>query len=199
MRTFVIRARKGPVLYGSIRNNIGVKGHFEIIAHSIINAFFVSNNFRSDVEVYIVLESSETFPYTIKLSSNDGLSLYGFHEEAIINLFEETLKKVVSLQKDESIVTSPGVEVFGFGFEKCLNKFDSRHIYMLGPKGGDIRGTNIENNPVFLLSDNLPMPKNNIKSLVRKGVNTISLGKRMLFASQIIVLLNYELDFQEFF
>jgi len=49
-------------------------------------------------------------------------------------------------------------------------------------------------NPVFILSDHLAMPKNIIKSLKRRGVESISLCKKMLFASQCVVILNYELD-----
>jgi tRNA (pseudouridine54-N1)-methyltransferase len=40
----------------------------------------------------------------------------------------------------------------------------------------------------------LMMPKKTVTGLKRKGVNTISLGKKMLFASQCVVLLHDQLD-----
>lgn len=195
MRTFIIRARKGTTRWDLIRSKIGTKEHFEVVTHTVINAFFVSNGFREDVEVYVVLDSSEDFPRTIKLSGGEGLSIAGFHEEAALDLIEKALKDSQGLQKDETRMLAPGLQISGFGFEKLVSHLlETRPIYLLAPKGEDIRTTELEANPVFVLSDHLAMPKNSVKSLKRRGVKTISLCKKMLFASQCVVLLNYELD-----
>lgn len=195
MRTFIIRARKGTTRWERVRSQIGGKPHFEVVAHSVINAFFISNDFRRDVEVYIVLDSSEDFPHTIKLSSADGLSLAGFHEEAVISLIEKSLKDSRGLRKDETQIADPGIKVSGFGFERVVSElFKTRPLYLLDRDGVDIRDTELELNPVFILSDHLAMPKKTVNSLKRKGLNTISLGNKMLFASQCVVLLNYEMD-----
>lgn len=197
MRTFVIRARKGTTRWDKVRSQIGGKEHFEIIAHSVINAFFVSNGFREDVEVYIILDSSEDFPRTIKLSGSEGLSINGFHECAIVELIEKALKLSQGLQKDETRSLSAGLQISGFGFEKLIgNLLATRSVYLLEPKGEDIRETTLDPDPVFILSDHLALPKKNVKSLKRNGLKTISLGKKMLFASQCVVLLNYEMDRQ---
>jgi len=195
MRTFIIRARKGTTRWERIRSNIGTKDHFEVIAHSVINAFFTSNGFREDVEMYIILESSEDFPRTIKLSGNEGLSIAGFHEEAVIELVEKALKDSQGLQKDETKIIAKGLQITGSGFEKCVRQLlETRSVYLLDRKGTDIRDTRFDDNPVFILSDHLAMPKNSIKGLERHGLQTISLGKKMLFASQCVVLINHELD-----
>lgn len=195
MRTFIIRARKGTTRWDRLRSTLGSKEHFEVIAHSVINAFFVSNGFREDVEVYIVLDASEDFPRTIKLSGNEGLSIAGFHEEAVLNLIEKALKESSGLQKDETKMLAPGLQISGFGFEKLVSHhLKTRTVYLLDRKGEDIRTTAFESNPVFILSDHLAMPKNSVKGFKRQGLKTISLGKKMLFASQCVVLLNYELD-----
>ncbi len=195
MRTFIIRARKGPTRFERLRSNIGAKDHFEVVAHSVINAFFTSNGFREDVEMYIILESSEDFPRTIKLSGNEGLSIAGFHEEAVLELVEKALKESQGLQKDETKIIAKGLQITGFGFEKCVRQLlETRPVYLLDRKGTDIRAINLDDDPVFILSDHLAMPKNSIKGLQRHGLKTISLGKKMLFASQCIVLINHELD-----
>lgn len=195
MRTFIIKSRQGSTRWDRIRSQVGERGHFEVVAHSVMNAFFYSNGFREDVEVYIVLDSSEDFPRTIKLSSSEGLSLEGFHEEAVISLVEKTLKDANGLKKDETRQIAPGVQINGFGFEKLIqNLIETHTIYLLDPKGENIRSAELDDHSVFVLSDHLAMPKNLVKSLKRKGVKTISLGKRMLFASQCVVLINYEID-----
>lgn len=195
MRTFIIRARKGTTQWKQIRSSIGTKEHFEVVAHSVINAFFVSNDFRKDVEVYIVLDSSTDFPRTLKLSGSEGLSIAGFHENAVLDLVETALRESSALLKDEARTILPGVQICGFGFEKLMSHLiEIRPIYLLEPKGEDIRAATLEDNPVFVLSDHLAMPKNLIKSFKRRGLKSISLGKKMLFASQCIVLINHELD-----
>ena len=195
MRTFIIRARKGTTRWERVRSSIGTKEHFEVVAHSVINAFFVSSDFREDVEVYIILDSSEDFPRTIKLSGSEGVSIPGFHEEAVIDLIEQALKNSQNLQKGETKQLAPGLQISGFGFEKLVaNLLETRSIYLLDRKGDDIRSIEVALDPVFVLSDHLVMPKKSVKGLKRRGLKTISLGKKMLFASQCIVLINHELD-----
>jgi tRNA (pseudouridine54-N1)-methyltransferase len=195
MRTFVIRARKGTTQWEKIRQQMGGKEHFEVVVHTVLNAFFISNDFRKNVEVYIVLDSSEDFPRTIKLSAAEGLSLSGFHETAVLDLIERVLKESGHLRKDETQFVAPGVQISGFGFEKLIaHLLQTQPVYLLQPKGVDIRTSVIADNPVFILSDHIPLPPKNIKSLKHKGLQTLSLGKKMLFASQCVVLINDQLD-----
>ncbi|MDR3476725.1 MAG: tRNA (pseudouridine(54)-N(1))-methyltransferase TrmY [Gammaproteobacteria bacterium] len=195
MRTFIIRARKGTTRWERVKSSVGGREHLEVVAHTIMNAFFVSNGFREDVEVYVVLDSSEDFPRTIKLSSNDGLSMTGFHEDAALDLIEKALKDSQGLQKDETRTIAPGIQISGFGFEKLVRQLlESRPVYLLLPKGDDIRTKTPELDPVFILSDHLAMPKNSVNGFKRHGLKSISLGKKMLFASQCVVLLHYEMD-----
>lgn len=195
MRTFIIKARKGTTRWEKIRSGIGSKEHLEVVAHSVINAFYLANDFRKEVEVYIILDSSEDFPRTIKLSGQDGLSIAGFHEEAVLDLLIQALKNSPGLQKNESLTIAPGLQISGFGFEKLMNQLlETRTVYLLDPKGEDIRTAELQPDPVFVLSDHLAMPPKIIKGLKRKGLESISLGKKMLFASQCVVLLHYEMD-----
>lgn len=195
MRTFIIRARKLTVQADQLRSNIGKKGHFEVIAHSIMNAFFISNDFREDVEIYIVLDSAHDFPRTIQLSSN--ISLDGFHEEAMFGAIENALRESqrLQLQKNETHAIAPGLHVSGFGFERLVSELiKTRPIYLLNKKGEDIRTVELATDPVFILSDHLALPKNSIKAFRRHGLKMLSLGKKMLFSSQCILILNYEMD-----
>ena len=55
----------------------------------------------------------------------------------------------------------------------------------------------VPENPCFLLTDHLPMPRKSFNSLERLGAKKISLGPRMLFASQCVTLIQHELDCRE--
>lgn len=195
MRTFILRARKGITRPDHIQGKAGEKEHIEVIAHSVMNAFFVSNDFRTDVEFYLVLESSVDFPRTIRLAGGEGLSFSGFHEQAIFDVLERALRQGAVIEKNETKKLFPGVDISGFGFEKLVaGLLPTRPIYCLGPKGEDIREVDLVENPVFMLTDHIPMPKNTMKSLKRQGVKTISVGRKMLFASQVVVVLHHEMD-----
>ena len=197
MRTFVIRARKGTVQADRVFSQVGSDAHFEIIAHTLANAFYVSNGMRSHVEVYVVLDSATDFPRTLKFSSNDALSFPGFHEHAILQVIVSVLEKGHKIMKGERLVILPGIELYGFGFETLMKELIGRgFVYLLDKKGRDIRSIPLEPQGIFILSDHLVMPKNSIKSLERKGLIKISLGKQMLFASQCVVLVHNELDRQ---
>lgn len=195
MKTFILKARKGCTQATRLRDHIGQKGHVEIIAHTVINAFFVSQDFREDVEVCIVLDSSDDFPKTIQLIAQEGLSLDGFHEEAVYTLIENTLKKGALIQKNETQTLFPGVKLHGFGLETLLKQqYPNRSLYLLDPKGTPALAAPLVDDPVFILTDHISMPKNIVKSFKRRGVCMLSLGKKMLFASQCVILLHHVID-----
>lgn len=195
MRTYIIRARKVSTNPEKIHTRVAEKGHIEILAHCLLNAFFLSKGFRTDTEVYLVLDSAVDFPRTIRLSAEEGLSLTGFHEKAALDVIEKALKSSANLQKNETRAVAPGIQIHGFGFEKLLeNLWLTRTIYLLEPKGDDIRTVELDENPVFILSDHIALPDKIVKSLKKKGLKTLSLGKKMLFASQCVVLLQDAVD-----
>ncbi|NNM58848.1 MAG: tRNA (pseudouridine(54)-N(1))-methyltransferase TrmY [Legionellales bacterium] len=195
MRTFVLRARDGTTRPERVKSQIGSKGHLEVVAHTIINAFFLSSGFREDVEVYIVLESTPDFPRTLKFSSSEGLSFAGFHEQAIFDVIEHALRTGHSMYKDETRSVSSGLQISAFGFERLVQSMlSNRPLYLLDKKGEDIRTATIGADPVFLLSDHLVMPKKSVKGFMRHGLTPLSFGSTMLFASQCVVIAHYELD-----
>jgi len=192
MRTFVIRARKAH-----FKATVGKKEHVEIIAHTLANAFYISNQLRNDVEVYVVLDSAADFPKTIKFSSNDGLSFPGFHEEAILGVVANALERGQHVALGDVKWVAPGIEVHGYGFDTLLKALqESRAVYLLDNKGDDIRTQQFESQGIFVLSDHIALPKKSVKGLERRGLKKISLGKKVLFASQCVVLVHNELDRQ---
>ena len=197
MRTFVIRARKGTTRADKIKSQVGSGEHFEIIAHTLANAFYYSKGMRTDVEVYVVLDSAQDFPRTLKFSSNEGLSFPGFHEQAFLDTIFAALSKGSPVLKGQTMTLAPGIQIAGYGFDVLMKELqEQRPIYLLNKKGDDVRDISLAQNGVFVLSDHLPMPKNSIKGLERRGLTKISLGKKMLFASQCVVLVHHELDRQ---
>ncbi|MEF1219429.1 tRNA (pseudouridine(54)-N(1))-methyltransferase TrmY, partial [Photobacterium damselae] len=71
-------------------------------------------------------------------------------------------------------------------------------LFLLDKKGTNFREQELEGDLCFLLTDHIPMPKKTINSLKRLNTLPISLGPKMLFASQCIVLIQNELDIRGF-
>ena len=196
MRTFIIRARKGVTAAERIPNDLGKGAHIEVIAHAVASAVFLSNAMRPDVVMHIVMESSSDFPRTLSLFTGEGLSLPGFHEEAILSTIGRALKRGERLSKDETLQIADGISLSGFGFERLIQQMEAgeQSLYLLHPKGTDIRETDLREDCAFILTDHIPMPKKSLKYLDRLKVNRISLGPKALFAAHCITVVHNELD-----
>jgi tRNA (pseudouridine54-N1)-methyltransferase len=199
MRTFVLRARQAPTQLASLSlNMLDRANHLEVILHVMMNVFFISKGFREDAELYIVIDSAPNFPVTIHLSAKQGLSLDGFHEDAMFFLLKKVMSQLSELTFQGKIVIDKGITLMGIGFERLLKEqCGNRSIYFLSPEGEAIHQTNLSIDPVFVLTDHIPFPKKVFKSYLKKpSIYALSLGKTMLFASQCIPIIHYACDEQ---
>ncbi len=199
MRIFILKARKGPAAAERIKSSIGEGSHLEVVIHSVLNAFFLSNDLRTDVIFHVVLESTEDFSRIITFDSREHLSFAGFHEEAITRLIESALEQSRDLGKDCSKPVCPGVSVSAGSFEKLVKGISEQYpLYLLDRKGEDVRSCSFGENSAFVFTDHIPMPKKLQKYLQRLGARKIRLGPKMLFAAHCVVLIQNELDRREF-
>jgi tRNA (pseudouridine54-N1)-methyltransferase len=97
--------------------------------------------------------------------------------------------------KEESRPVESGVTVRTVAFERLVQELAADHqLFVMDPKGTPIREQVFAERPCFLLTDHIPMPKNTFHTLDRLGTKRISLGRKMLFASQCVVLIHHALD-----
>lgn len=119
----------------------------------------------------------------------------GFDERALLARVARALDASVGMGKDEARPVEPGVTVRTTSFERLVQELAADHpLFVMDPKGTSIREEAFEGRPCFLLTDHIPMPKKTFHSLERLGTKRISLGPKMLFASQCVVLIHNELD-----
>ncbi|MDQ3040635.1 MAG: tRNA (pseudouridine(54)-N(1))-methyltransferase TrmY, partial [Pseudomonadota bacterium] len=150
---------------------------------------------RSDVAVYLVLESTLDFSRTICFESSLMQDIGGFHEQALLGKIAKALDASKGMGKEESCPVESGVTVRTLSFERLVQELSQQHqLFVMDPKGSSIREQAFASNPCFLLTDHIPMPKKIMPSLERLGAKKITLGKTMLFASQCVVLIHHELD-----
>jgi len=195
MRVFVVRARSAPTDSQNLLDAVGKEAHTEILAHALMNAIFVAQSHRADVIVHLVLENSKDYSRTISFHSNDMRDIGGFHEQALLAKVARALDVSGGMGKEERRIVESGITVRTISFEGLVKELSADHqLFVLDRKGTPLRGRAIAGSACFILTDHLPMPKNSLKGLERLGAEKTSLGSKMLFASQCVLLIHNELD-----
>lgn len=195
MRTFVLRARAAPTDSQKLLASVGQDAHTEILAHTLMNAVFVAQSHRPDVVVYLVLESTRDYSRTIRFQPDAMHDIGGFDERALLGKIAKALDASRGMGKEEARPVESGVTVRTVAFERLVQELAEDHqLFVMDRKGTAIREQAFGDNPCFLLTDHIPMPKKTFNSLERLGAKKITLGSRMLFASQCVVLIHHELD-----
>jgi len=195
MRTFVLRARAAPTDSQKLLASVGQEAHAEILAHTLMNAIFLAQSHRPDVRVYLVLESTQDYTRTIRFDPSAMHEIGGFDERALLGKVAKALDASRGMGKEETRPVESGVTVQTVSFERLVQALAEDHqLFVMDRKGTSIRTQPFEGNPCFLLTDHIPMPRKTFHTLERLGAKKITLGPRMLFASQCVVLIHYELD-----
>jgi tRNA (pseudouridine54-N1)-methyltransferase len=195
MRTFVLRARAAPTDSRGLLESVGQEAHTEILAHTLMNAIFVAQSHRPDVVVFLVLESTPDFSRTIRFDANAMHELGGFDERALLGKVAKALDASRGMGKEETRPVESGVTVRTVAFERLVQELAEGHqLFVMDRKGTPIRAQAFADQPCFLLTDHIPMPKKILPSLERLGARKLSLGSTMLFASQCVVVIHHELD-----
>jgi len=195
MRTFVLRARAAPTDSQKLLAGVGGEAHTEILAHALMNAIFVAQSHRSDVTMYLVLESTQDFSRTIRFEANAMHEIGGFDERALLGKVAKALDASRGMGKDEARPVESGVSVRTVSFERLVQELaDDHQLFVMDRKGTPIGEQAFTGHPCFLLTDHIPMPKKTFHSLERLGAVKLTLGPTMLFASQCIVLIHHALD-----
>lgn len=195
MRTFVLRARAAPTDSQALLASVGQAAHAEILAHTLMNAIFVAQSHRPDVVVYLVLESTRDFSRTIRFESSAIRAIGGFDERTLLARIAQALDASKGMGKEQTRPVEPGVTVQTLSFERLVQQLAGSHqLFLMDRKGAPIHAQAFGDNPCFLLTDHIPMPKKAIPGLERMGARKISLGPTMLFASQCVVLIHHALD-----
>jgi tRNA (pseudouridine54-N1)-methyltransferase len=195
MRTFVLRARAAPTDSARLLAGIGGEAHSEILAHVLMNGIFVAQSHRDDVVVYLVLESTQDYSRTLRFEPRAMHELGGFDERALLGKVAKALDASRGMGKEEERPVESGVTVRTISFERLVQQLSADHqLFVLDRKGAPVAEQAFGANPCFLLTDHIPMPKKTFGSLERLGATKLSLGLRMLFASQCVVLIHHALD-----
>jgi len=174
------------------QGNLMKAGRMDIAIHSIIQGIFLSHDFRGDVNFHLIFYGQPDPPKHIEIQIKDKNII---KKSDVASLIKKILYKYKEGQKTEVF---PGCFVEKKSFLHVVEELyeEGKQIFVLDKKGEDLREIKIESEPVFILGDHEGLPKKEFKRL--KEITTpVSVGDKMYFASQVVAIVNNELDRRE--
>lgn len=192
MREFIYYSKDAVTAGNLIKDDLKKAGRMDIICNVIISLFFISNKMRDDVRVHLIFDGPPHAPRHLVFESNEAMPI---SKKDVAGLIKRMLYKSPDAEGLKEIF--PGCFIERKSFEAVVKELDEtgKNVLLLDDKGEDIRETNMKGNEVFIMGDHEGFPKDKKKFL--KRIDTISIGPKILFASQVITVIHNELDRSE--
>ncbi len=183
MREFVLFSRRGWTggSFGSLREG----GRLDVVYQCLLFGLFTSGAVRRDVVFHVVLGGPPRPPLRLTV---DGRGLRDVRTDE--QTWEEILRKVLSGG------VHAGINVGRESLQELVR--DKRSVFVLEEGGEDVWKVKFGENPVFVLGDQVGLPKKDEKYVLRFG-RKISLGKKPYLAATCVDVINYLADLQNVF
>jgi len=180
LREFVLFSRRGRTDsgFGSLREG----GRLDVVYQCLLFGLFTSGAIRRNVVFYVVLGGPPKPPLLLTV---DGRRLRDVRTDE--RTWEEILRKVLSGGLHQ------GISVRKESLQEVVR--EKENVFVLEEKGEDVWKVKFGDNPVFVLGDQVGLPKKDEKYALRFG-RKISLGKRPYLAATCIDIINYLADLQ---
>jgi tRNA pseudouridine-54 N-methylase len=188
MREFVYYSKSAVTAGNLIKDDLKKAGRMDIVCNFVVACFFTSNAMREDVKLHLIFDGGPNNPRHIVLESNEDMPI---SKKNVAGLIKRMLYKAKDEEGLREIV--PGASIERKCFEKLLKELDreGKDVLLLSGKGKDIRGKSLEN-AVFVIGDHEGFAAGMKKFL--KRVDGVSVGPKILFASQVATILHNEMD-----
>ena len=189
MRHFVYFSSKAATSGNALAQGELMKaGRMDIAIHTIIQALFLSHDFRKDVKIHLVFYGMPDPPKHIEIQVKDDLEI---SKKDVGNLIKKILYKYKAEIKNEVL---PGCFIEKKSFLNVIEELAKENeIFVLDKNGEDIRKIEIPKNCVFILGDQEGLPQKEMRRL-KKSIKNVSIGPKVYFASQTVAVVNNELD-----
>ena len=199
MKEFIYYSRTAPTSGNAIGEDLQRSGRIDIAIHVVIASFFLSHKIRADTKLHLCFAGQPDPPKHLELKpvteGKTGIDKIYLAKKDISGVLKKMLYKCREGEKKEVF---PGFWVEKRGFLEIIKELHSqkRNLYILDPKGMDIRDADIKENPVFILGDHKGLPLKELKRL-KFLCTPVTIGPKVYFASQTVAVVNNELDRRE--
>ncbi len=183
MREFILYSRTGRT--DPRFQNLREAGRLDVVYQSILMALFRSHAMRRDVVFHAILSGPPNPPLELLV---DGEKLRDARTDE--RTWEDILRKVLSGREH------PGISVKKNSLQQLVK--EKKNIFVLEESGESIRTIDLGENPVFVLGDQVGLPRKDEEFVLRYG-KKVSIGEKAYLASACICIINYILDLRECF
>lgn len=193
MRTYIIpghRVTSGADF--SLNDLSGSTGRLDVLLRSINAAFFLSNGFRQDAELYLVLLGQPDPPKALKFVGAEMRYLNPDERSTAALVRTALLRKCGG----EWVNSTPGIYVARKDFAQVLSEAaGDRPLIYLRENGPDARGALAGiKDPAIVLGDQLDLTPEEESLVASKNAVKVSIGPRSLHTDHCITVINNELD-----
>ena len=195
VRTFVVvghRVITSPDF--NLNDLAGSTGRLDVLLRCVNSAFFLSHDIRRDTELYLIMLGPPNPPKTIRFAGKE-LRYLNPDERSTAALVRNALR----VWRDgggggREICASPGVYISCMGLSDVLKSLEGRTVYYMREDGKDLRFLEIEESPVFVLSDHLNFSEEEEKVVLKYAKEIVSVSPLSLHTDHCIILVHNELD-----
>jgi tRNA (pseudouridine54-N1)-methyltransferase len=181
MRKFILYSRRGRT-DGNFWSLIEA-GRLDVVYQCLLLGFFTSGALRRDVVFHAVLGGPPRPPLHLTV---DGRTLRDVRTDE--KTWETILRRILSGG------SHPGITAGRESLQELVR--GKTNVFVLEERGEDVRKVEFGENPVFVLGDQVGLPKKDEKYVLRFG-RKISLGKKPYLAATCVDIINYLVDLQE--
>lgn len=153
-----------------------------MVYQCLLLGLFTSGALRRDVVFHVVLGGPPRPPLRLTV---DGAGLRDVRTDE--RTWEEVLRKVLSGG------SHPGISVGRKSLQETVR--GKANVFVLEEKGEDVWKVDFGESPVFVLGDQVGLPRKDEKYALRFG-RKISLGKKPYLAATCVDVINYLADLQ---
>ena len=199
MREFIYYSRTAPTSGSYVGEDLQRSGRIDIAVHTVIAAFFLSHKLRMDTKLHLLFAGAPDPSKHLELKpvtdGETGVDKIYLAKKDVSSVLKKMLYKFREGEKKEVF---PGFWIERKGFLELIKDLteQGRNLYILDPKGEDIRSIQIKENPIFILGDHKGLPLKELKRLKTLCI-PVTIGPKVYFASQTVAVVNNELDRRE--
>jgi tRNA (pseudouridine54-N1)-methyltransferase len=191
MRRFVVVGHRA-VTSGDFKLNdlCGSTGRLDVLLRCVNSAFFLSHDFRRDVELYLILQGEPEPPKTIRLVGSE-LKYLNPDERSTGALIRNALLK--KLDKDE-IMSTPGIYISKTGLSGILSGLaEKSKIVYLQEGGGELEPADGQDY-TFVLGDDKDLTSEEEAIVKKLASETASLGPLSYHSDHCIIQAHVIMD-----
>ena len=165
-------------------------GRLDIVFNVLIQALSLSHKIRDDVHIHLIFDGPPNAPLHLEFISSEDIPL---SKKDIGGLIKRMLYKWNDKKKTKVF---PGCYIERKSISELLKELEKsgKKICVMDIKGKNIREIKDLQDSVFVIGDHEGLPKKELK----RYKNKFSIGKKTYFTSQVMIIINHELDLRGF-